>query len=102
MYQPGPRQLQFTHLLIAAMAVLPLVPLLGAPLLADERVLFYEARKFVALDPWAPFQLPIENGRRSRHLNGGLPDSDTPSRGEAIVSQEGPIWVREGQSNPAR
>ncbi|MBJ95633.1 MAG: hypothetical protein CMP23_14315 [Rickettsiales bacterium] len=69
MYQPGPRQLQFTHLLIAAMAVLPLVPLLGAPLLADERVLFYEARKFVALDPWAPFQLPIGGSGSFRPLS---------------------------------
>ena len=30
-----------------------------APFLADERVLFFEARKFIALDPLAPFQLPL-------------------------------------------
>ncbi len=41
------------------LSVLPGLVLLDAPLLLDERVLFYEARKFIALDPLAPWQLPL-------------------------------------------
>jgi hypothetical protein len=37
----------------------PFLSLLGAPLLLDERVMFFEARKFIALDPLAPWQLPL-------------------------------------------
>jgi len=35
------------------------LPLISAPLLLDERVLFFEARKFIGLDPLAPWQLPL-------------------------------------------
>jgi len=37
----------------------PFAAAITAPLLADERVLFFESRKFIALDPLAPFQLPL-------------------------------------------
>ena len=40
------------------LAVLPFLPLLGAPLLIDERVLAFEAQKWIGLDPLAPFQVP--------------------------------------------
>ncbi len=40
-------------------ALVPYASVAGAPLLADERILFFEARKFIALDPLAPFQLPL-------------------------------------------
>jgi len=40
------------------LAVLVFLPLIGAPLLIDERVLAFEARKWIGLDPLAPWQLP--------------------------------------------
>ncbi len=55
--------------------------MLGAPLLADERVLFFEARKFISLDPLAPFQLPLGGSGTWRPLLGYVYwlDSGTPS-----------------------
>jgi len=41
------------------LGLFPFLSLLGAPLLLDERVMFFEARKFIALDPLAPWQLPL-------------------------------------------
>jgi hypothetical protein len=52
---PGP--LHWTLPVLLAIAVF--LPLISAPLLLDERVLFFEARKFIALDPLAPWQLPL-------------------------------------------
>ncbi|HCP47538.1 MAG TPA: hypothetical protein DIU15_15965, partial [Deltaproteobacteria bacterium] len=45
--------------IVALLAVLPFLVLLHAPLLVDERVLFFEARKWIGLDPLAPFSLPL-------------------------------------------
>jgi len=45
--------------ILVLLALVPYFPVACAPLLADERVLFFEARKFIALDPFAPFQLPL-------------------------------------------
>lgn len=44
---------------MALLAVLPFVVLLDAPLLVDERVLFFEARKWIGLDPLSPLTLPL-------------------------------------------
>jgi hypothetical protein len=41
------------------LSILPFIAAITAPLLVDERVLFFESRKFIALDPLAPFQLPL-------------------------------------------
>ncbi len=42
-----------------AAAVVAWLPSLGAPPLLDERVMTYEARKWIGLDPLAPWLLPI-------------------------------------------
>ncbi len=44
-------------LLPPLLAVVLYLPALTAPFLVDERILFFEARKWLALDPLAPFQI---------------------------------------------
>ena len=44
---------------VGALAILLLVPQLGAPLLIDERVLAFESIKWLSLDPAAPWTLPL-------------------------------------------
>jgi hypothetical protein len=41
------------------LAVLPFLPLLTAPRMVDERVLAFEAIKWIGLDPVAPWALPV-------------------------------------------
>ena len=41
------------------LAVLVWLPSLFAPALLDERVMTYEARKWIGLDPIAPWLLPV-------------------------------------------
>jgi hypothetical protein len=41
------------------LAVLPFLPLLTAPRMVDERVLAFEAIKWIGLDPLAPWALPV-------------------------------------------
>lgn len=63
------------------LAILPWLPTLGAPALIDERVLVYEARKWLGLDAMAPWHLPIGGSGSWRPLlvyafwlDAGLPD----------------------------
>ena len=41
------------------LAVLPFLPLLTAPRMVDERVLAFEAIRWIGLDPMAPWSLPL-------------------------------------------
>ncbi len=45
--------------LLLAAALVPYLPLVGAPLLVDERVLAFEVRKWISLDPLSPWHLPL-------------------------------------------
>ncbi len=63
------------------LAVLPFLPLLTAPRMVDERVLAFEAIKWIGLDPLAPWALPVGGSGTWRpllvylfRLDAGAPD----------------------------
>jgi len=93
------------------LSVLVLLPMLDAPLLVDERVQFFEARKWIGLDPLAPWQLPLGGSGTWRPLTTWLfwLDAGAPrivQHGAQILAQAGLAaavhrWLEARLSGPA-